>query len=129
MDYGKIAVSVVEKYKPGQDIRQCWECEFVGVTDKESSIKKSCPLSAFLGLCEAGYIKGIPKGKYTKSYKNKKYAVVAADIVLAGDNVNHDPDMLWQKLKEYIPDRCDTPNSQVNIVLALKEASFLQKPE
>ncbi|WP_420865668.1 DUF6979 family protein [Dickeya oryzae] len=56
--------------------------------------KKSCPLSAFLGLCEDGYIKGIPKGKYTKSYKNKKYAVVAADIVLASDNINHDPDML-----------------------------------
>ncbi|WP_193744464.1 hypothetical protein [Dickeya oryzae] len=41
MDYGKIAVSVVEKYKPGQDIRQCWECELVGVTDKEASIKKA----------------------------------------------------------------------------------------
>ena len=31
---------------------------------QESSRKKGCPQSAFLGLCEDGYVKGIPQGRY-----------------------------------------------------------------
>lgn len=42
--------------------------------------KKGCPKNAFLGLCEAGLISGIPHGSYSgrsNSQKNKGYAVKA----------------------------------------------------
>ena len=38
--------------------------------DSKSSQEKGCPKSAFLGLCEEGFIKEISKGKYTSSVKN-----------------------------------------------------------
>jgi hypothetical protein len=39
--------------------------------------KKGCPRGAFLGLCEAGLVKGIPAGRYTASRDNKACAVRA----------------------------------------------------
>jgi len=38
---------------------------------------KGCPRGAFLELCEAGMIKGIASGKYTRSKRNKEYAIDA----------------------------------------------------
>ena len=47
----------------------------------EIDYDKGCPKDAFLGLCEAGLVKGVPKGNYTRSRKNKEYAIKAVRIL------------------------------------------------
>ena len=46
--------------------------------------KKSAPRAAFLGLCEAGFIKGISPTPATPANKSKTYATEAAALLLAG---------------------------------------------
>lgn len=49
---------------------------------KEHQVKKKgCPRNAFLGLYEEGLVKGIPSGNYTRSKKNKEYAIKAVKIL------------------------------------------------
>ncbi len=46
--------------------------------------KKGPPRNAFLGLCEAGLVKGIPTGQYSPSNVHKGYAVDAVALLKAG---------------------------------------------
>jgi len=46
--------------------------------------KKSAPRLAFLGLCEAGLVKGIPVGQYAPSNRHKNYATQAVELLTAG---------------------------------------------
>ena len=80
-----------------------------------SAQKKGCPRGAFLGLCEAGLIKGIPAGNYTTSKDNKAYAVHAAELLIAGTQT-WSISQLWREVSE---DPEKAHNSQMDIVLAL----------
>jgi hypothetical protein len=53
--------------------------------------KKGCPKGTFLGLCEEGLVKGIPKGNYTKSVKNKKYAIKAVTVLKQNKHTTFSP--------------------------------------
>jgi hypothetical protein len=77
--------------------------------------KKGCPRGAFLGLCEAGLVKGIPAGRYTASKDNKDYAVRAAALLSEGTR-SWSRSTLWQAVSNN-PEK--THNSQIDIVLAL----------
>jgi hypothetical protein len=77
----------------------------------ESSCTKGCPKGAFLGLCEEGCIKGIPAGAYTKSTKNKNYALKA--IALLRENPNQSSSQLWNQISD------KKHNSQMDVALAL----------
>jgi hypothetical protein len=77
--------------------------------------KKGCPRGAFLGLCEAGLVKGIPAGRYTASKDNKAYAVRAAALLSEGTR-SWSRSTLWQAVSN---DPEKTHNSQMDIVLAL----------
>ncbi|GAB7214058.1 DUF6979 family protein [Dickeya oryzae] len=61
---------------------------------------EGCPRCAYLGLCEAGMVKGIRPGNYglSDTNKNKGYAVDAANLILSG----HEPDnkTIWQKVTD-----------------------------
>jgi hypothetical protein len=46
-------------------------------SETKSNREKPCPKGAFLGLCEEGLIVGVRRGSYTRSVKNKRYAVNA----------------------------------------------------
>lgn len=49
-----------------------------------TSQDKPCPRGTFLGLCEGGLIsdvQGAPPGTYTRSHKNREYALRAVDIL------------------------------------------------
>jgi hypothetical protein len=85
------------------------------VFESESSRSKSCPKNAFLGLCEAGVVKGIPKGEYTKSVKNKNYALQAVEILKRDKSISYSPSVLWKELN--LGDKIH--NSQMHVVLAL----------
>src|ERR1035441_5611107 len=64
-----------------------------------SSQKKSCPKSAYLGLCEAGVIAGVPKGDYTRSTDNKRYALEAMSILVSSPVLATDHKTLWSKTR------------------------------
>jgi hypothetical protein len=86
-----------------------------------SSANKGCPKGAFLGLCENGLIKGIPKGSYTKSIKNKEYAIKAITILKKDPDMANYPKDLWSK----VINEEKKPNNQMEIVCELFKAGMI----
>lgn len=81
-----------------------------------SSQRKGCPKDAFLGLCEEGLVKGIPRGKYTNSIKNKDYAVRAVAILKNNPSLASNTIALWKCVLRGIDKQ---HNSQMDVVTAL----------
>jgi hypothetical protein len=77
--------------------------------------RKSCPRGAFLGLCEEGLVKGIPRGQYTASKEDKAYAVRAAALLAEGTQ-SWSRSTLWQAVTD---DPHKAHDSQLDVVLAL----------
>ena len=86
-----------------------------------SSQMKSCPKNAFLGLCEAARVRGIKSGAYTRSLKNKGYAVEAADILKANPSLVSLGEIgLWQKVMKSLGEPVGkVHNQQMDVVLTL----------
>ncbi|MBA0188277.1 hypothetical protein F9U39_01355 [Pectobacterium versatile] len=130
--YGETAVAVVTVFdnfnKP--DPKECWEYSITHFTGSKESQKKGCPKSAFLGLCQDGYVKGIPKGNYLPpDSPNKAYAVVAAERLLSEPAKKYSKSDLWKKATEHFDEAAKNQNGQMDVVLALKDAGLLQKPD
>jgi len=90
-----------------------------------SSQKNGSPKGAFLGLCEAGLIKAIPAGSYSKSVHNqakgyalRAFSLLSSDPALAGDRKT-----LWQKVMD---GKVKRHNGQMDVVLALWQHGLLQ---
>lgn len=72
--YAKASIIAVNHHNQSvaKDIENSWQMAMLEVfPTQESSRKKGCPKSTFLGLCENGYVKGIPAGKYLLRKKVK----------------------------------------------------------
>jgi hypothetical protein len=121
--YGLTAIKALEIYKVEESLRESWFSAAVELFESESSQKKGCPRSTFLGLCAEGLVKGIPKGNYTKSVKNKKYAIKAVTVLKQNTQTTFSPKELWDKLE--LGDK--RSNSQMDVVLALWEHSLIVK--
>jgi len=83
---------------------------------------KGCPKGAFLGLCEEGLVRGIPRGLYTQSRKNKEYAVRAVRLLKEGQYAPKDPFVLWSRVMAGDPKNY---NQQMDVVLALWENGYI----
>lgn len=116
--YGTAAINAV---KESQNPIESWEIA-VKDFDSESAKVKGCPKNTFLGLCEDGYVKGVPKGNYTKSIKNKEYAINAIKIIKNNPNKSFSPKELWGELN--LGDK--RHNSQMDVVLALWENGLIK---
>jgi hypothetical protein len=83
---------------------------------------KGCPKNAFLGLCEAGVIKGIPAGKSGVPHnRNGRYALAAYEILRSEPKLVNDKDALWRR----IPARtAEHENGQMDVVLALYKSGM-----
>jgi hypothetical protein len=86
-----------------------------------SSQKKSCPKSAYLGLCEAGVIAGVPKSDYTRSTDNKRYALEAMSILVSSPVLATDHKTLWSKTSGADKKH----NGQMDVVTSLWLAGLL----
>ncbi len=91
--------------------------------DQEASQDKGCPKNAFLGLCEEGFVKGVPPGNYSAGLDNKSYAVKAAQLLgtnprLAASGASE----LWRLVMD---GRVKKPNSQMDVVLSLWSEGFI----
>ncbi len=79
-----------------------------------SAQRKSGPRQAFLSLCEAGLVKGIPAGQYAPSNKDKGYAMRAVSLLEAGTHMTVHG--LWAE----VTDGEEIPHAgQMDVVLAL----------
>src|ERR1700680_1962299 len=76
--------------------------------------RKGSPRNAFLSLCEAGLVKGIPAGQYAPSNKHKAYATRAVSLLAAGTHKT--VNALWAEVTDGEP---IAHNSQMDVVLAL----------
>jgi len=68
--YSEVAIGVVKKFQCSNiqlDPASEWDDIAKSTIWSQSSIEKGCPRDAFLGLCDAGCVIGIPSGNYTKS--------------------------------------------------------------
>lgn len=77
--------------------------------------RKGGPRNTFLGLCEAGLVKGIPAGSYTRSADEKEYATRAVELLRDG-TAERSVNALWRQVCE---DEEKPHNSQMDVVLAL----------
>ncbi len=76
--------------------------------------RKGGPRQAFLSLCEAGLIKGIPAGQYAAPHRGKTYATRAVSLLEAGTHTSINS--LWAE----VTDGEDVPHaSQMDVVMAL----------
>ncbi|MCR8633919.1 DUF6979 family protein [Paenibacillus radicis (ex Xue et al. 2023)] len=81
--------------------------------------KKGCPKNAFLGLCEAGLVKGISKGIYTErsnSQKNKGYAIKAVELLRENPELAEDLKVLWETVMD---GKVMSHNYQMDVVVSL----------
>jgi len=101
----KIATTLLISNQVNDPIK-AWDIATAQVfPDSISSRSKGCPKNSFLGLCEDGFVVGVKKGSYTRSKKNKNYAIKA--ITLLHNNHTLSEKELWQLV-------IDEPNKQHN---------------
>lgn len=94
-----------------------WKMATIEVFGKgTSSQTKGCPRNTFLGLCEDGKVKGLSPGDYTKSKKNKEYALTALQILKDTPSLSNEQDLLWLKVQN---GESKTHNFQMDVVCAL----------
>jgi hypothetical protein len=91
-----------------------------------SMMRKHCPRSAYLGLCEEGLVKGAPPGNWTESVDNKRYAVDAVRYLRKCPSwIDKPTTHLW---REVTRPRTIRHNDQIDVVFALlrKELIILE---
>ena len=83
--YGDIALEVVRNFLFSANVTSNPAEEWDEIARKKqmalSARDKDSPKRAFLGLCDAGLVKGIRPGPYTASVKNKKYVLEAVHLL------------------------------------------------
>ena len=78
--YGDVSILAAKRCQTGKVSSpvEAWESAVAEIFPVSLSLqKKACPRGAFLGLCEGGLVSGIARGHYTKSKRNKEYALKA----------------------------------------------------
>jgi hypothetical protein len=122
--YGKAAVRAVELYTTGlvDSPQEAWDWATAEVFGGTSSQEKGCPKGAFLGLCEAGLIRGVPRGAYTRSRKNKKYALEAVALLKGNPALAADRAGLWSAI---VRGESKKHNQQMDVVVSLWNKGLL----
>lgn len=120
--FGKAAVRAKQLIlKSARSPERAWESAIAEFTKSPSMQTKGCPKGAFLGLCEAGVIAGIPAGRYGASVSNKngKYALVAWRVLQSEPNLSGDTGALWARVTARVADPPENQNSQMDVVVWL----------
>lgn len=122
--YGEVSYLAVQAIMKNGKLRprQAWaEAAEKIFGEGNTSAKKGCPGSAFLGLCEAGMVREIPKGKYTRATKNKEYALKAAALLKADPSLARNASELWRRITNNEVNH----NSQMDVVITLWNKDLL----
>jgi hypothetical protein len=122
--YAQAALDAMRRIKNGEMIQLAWESATIDLFGKGTSgQKKGCPKHSFLGLCEAGLIEGIPKGKYSnkENSRNKGYAIKAVELIRGDCSKMNNKMALWQEITDV------KPNHQLDVVFVLIENGYIKK--
>jgi hypothetical protein len=123
-NYSEVARKAAQRAREGTDPVASWSAAAAEVfAGRPSAQRKSCPKTAFLGLAEAGLIKGVPDGKYTRSIYNKRYALDAVDLLQEDETWCLRPKELWSLVAEKT--EAKQHNGQMDVVLALWQSNNL----
>lgn len=125
--YGEAAVKAVRLIQDNtyNSPREAWAQAVLEVfPDSRSMQEKPCPKGTFLGLCEAGVVKGVEPGNYTRSVKNKRYALRGLEILRKTSDLAADPRGLWEvvmgsEIKKY--------NQQMDVLCTLWNKGLLRR--
>ena len=97
--------------------RNAWDKATNEIFEKWYYREKPCPRSAFLGLCEEGLVKDIPRGNYSNATKNKEYAIKAVTMLKDSPSWrNNNKRSLWKEIVKKKPISYDY---QLDVVFAL----------
>lgn len=117
-NYGKATFKAHCKIKMGIEPCVAWD----DAIKELSCSEKGCAKATFLGLCQAGLVKYVEQGKYTRSELNKNYAIEALELLNSENIDSIKPIELWRKLKSNKKSDNDTTkayNDQMHVVLKL----------
>jgi hypothetical protein len=123
--YGEAAIMAVQLLEQGQasDPADAWERAVCKLFPSSSALQdKGCPKGAFLGLCADGLVVGIAEGEYSRSNKNKQYAVKAVEILRANKFIASQPDLLWKK----VAGSTIGHNHQMDVVVSLWSSGLVR---
>ncbi|HAU4892961.1 DUF6979 family protein [Aeromonas hydrophila] len=127
MRYGKAAVDAVSWCKrDGLNPAEAWNLAVQEHLPTHSGQVKGCPKGAFLGLCSDGRVKGIQEGNYTRSTKNRDYAITAVEILknrMGAPSISAND--LWDAVMAKLGSDL-TPNHQMEVVLALWKEGLIR---
>lgn len=87
---------------------------------------KGCPRGAFLGLCEEGFVIGVAAGDYTRSKRNKAYAVAAVRLLFREPALAENIPTLWDRV---LNGEAKVHNHQMNVVIGLWNAGLITHPK
>ena len=86
--------------------------------------RKAAPRQAFLGLCDAGLVKGLEPNPAAATNDNRNYAVAAATLLLQGAE-QRSVSALWRQ----VTNGEDKPHiAQMDVVLALWKNGLIVQP-
>ena len=123
--YGEVASKAANMLisNKSSDPVEAWDISVKEVFPNSiSSQKKGCPRSTFLGLCEEEYILNVSKGKYTRSVKNKIYAIEGLSLLKANPSMTELE--LWKKV---IDDKDKKYNYQMDVLKSLWDNDLINK--
>lgn len=129
--YGTAAVRARQIYQESsQRPDAAWRVAAAEIfPDSPESRRKGCPRHAFVGLCAAGMVQGIPPAASRDSDENLNaaYAVTAARLLTAEPQLGDaGPTALWRRvMAELGLDTSKKPNGQMDVVLALWKQGLL----
>lgn len=122
--YGLAAIESVKKIELDTELSpiDAWENATMEIFGNRTSQSKGCPRSTFLALCETGIVQGVPRGKYTRSIKNKNYAINGIQYLKDHRGERIDQDAMWR----YVTNNSGiSHNSQMDVVLSLFNENLL----
>jgi hypothetical protein len=133
--YGKLAVRATELLREGcSSAEDAWRQMAEEIfPNAPASQQKTCPREAFLGLCQAGLLAGVPRGRCeaSASGRNRDYARVAVGVLRAEPEFASKSKIeLWRRvMRECHEDQGKNPNRQMDVVLALWSEGLIAERE
>ncbi|MGA2403387.1 MAG: hypothetical protein ABSG91_17055 [Syntrophobacteraceae bacterium] len=130
--YGEAAVRATKFCHDGlaSSPKEAWEQAVREIFPKSPSLQQEAgPRCAYLGLCEDGFVYGIPEGNYYHSQKgqkkNKGYTLKVLSLLRQDPSRSINTEQkLWQ---EVMKGEKKTPHSQMDVVLFLWNADLINK--
>ena len=102
-----------------------------GFRDAPEARRKGCPKQAFLGLCQAGLIRGVSGDRCVKTDPslNRDYAQVAVRLLAADPGLAHaGAAELWRRVMEEVRgDPEKRHNQQMDVVLTLWNKRLIER--